>query len=877
MVNYAGLNPIFAARISAAIADAEAATGGKAVVRSAYRTYGDQSKAYARYKASGFNPHYIAAPPGKSLHEQGMAFDLAPGPVRDWIQAHAAKYGLEAATAADRKRGTWGNDAPHIQLARGVLKTPFDSTPNAFAEGGRPLPGVPVDPFGVVMAKESGALPAGKASPKTLRKGMSGPEVAALGGKLSALGYDVGTPVDRFGPKMQTAVRNYETDNHLRVDRGVAGPQVLAALNPAPPAYAPGGGEIAAPAYSPGGGEMAAPAYSPGGSVASTPFGVGSGAMPGAGAIPPTARPPTPEMLAGGLGSAAPQSQMPSPPAMLNGVLTAGGGVPGAAATMTMVPTGPRSVPTSSVGPDPTYGDDAVLAATRGTPGVMPERDFNMLSPDVRRVMGLGPATPRAPAVADNERDWNMLSPDVRRVMGLGPAPQAPFSQPRHPSTPMPTPAGPIDAATIALLQRNVPGANDPLSNWQRDQLAGAMASANGSGAVPAYARGFTGAPPASGTSLADVIRGVQGIPAGIAGGAESAWSGIRGGVDAATQAAGDFLGFGSPPVSAQPSLYDRVPPAVPAPGPQSSIGGYPQIAGASPGFVPRAPIANTGAQRPSMGGIPLDDIRSMYANGQRDIPPSDYGALPSRFTSRGEGWQPFPSGAKPALYAGPGAPQSIPQSAPMLSGSGSDDTLRGSGGPFTGTPYRNPGPYSGYPYAGDPFGAAPASAAPVAPATLPAAGDASRVVSQPIAPAPAPYMYNAPATGSGLASGYLAPKSVGLPVGAGAGKVSAIPASKPPGSASGAPGGTASGHGGYVPPSSFGGSPGAYSFTGVTPWGGASYSMPGGGVSLSPFTPDGYTAPNYNPVSGGALYAYHPNGQGGGTFVTSDGRTMTY
>jgi peptidoglycan hydrolase-like protein with peptidoglycan-binding domain len=244
MVSYAGLNPIFAARISAAIADAEAATGGHAVVTSAYRTYADQQRAWNNYQSGRGG---IAARPGKSLHEQGMAFDLAPGPVRNWIQAHASTYGLEAATASDRKRGTWGRDAPHIQLARGTLKTKYDSTPNAFAEGGRKLPGVPVDPFGVVMAKESGALPSGS---RTLRKGATDAgtngAVSQLQQHLAAKGYDIGPHgVDgKYGKDTANAVRNFEVDNHQWPADSVAGPKVFGALglnNGAPPAYAPGG------------------------------------------------------------------------------------------------------------------------------------------------------------------------------------------------------------------------------------------------------------------------------------------------------------------------------------------------------------------------------------------------------------------------------------------------------------------------------------------------------------------------------------------------------------------------------------------------------------------------------------------------------------
>jgi len=44
-----------------------------------------------------------------------------------------------------------------------------------------------------------------------------------------------------------------------------------------------------------------------------------------------------------------------------------------------------------------------------------------------------------------------------------------------------------------------------------------------------------------------------------------------------------------------------------------------------------------------------------------------------------------------------------------------------------------------------------------------------------------------------------------------------------------------------------------------------------------SSYTPAGYTAPNFNPVSGGSTFAYKSDGQGGGTFVNSSGQTMNY
>src|SRR5580765_260316 len=98
--NLSGLNSIFAARLSAAIAAAEKATGQKAAFDSGRRTAAQGVEIWNR--ATNFGKHapsFPAARPGRSLHEQGMAVDMAAGPVRDWVQAHAKEYGLEPANA----------------------------------------------------------------------------------------------------------------------------------------------------------------------------------------------------------------------------------------------------------------------------------------------------------------------------------------------------------------------------------------------------------------------------------------------------------------------------------------------------------------------------------------------------------------------------------------------------------------------------------------------------------------------------------------------------------------------------------------------------------------------------------------------------------
>lgn len=42
-------------------------------------------------------------------------------------------------------------------------------------------------------------------------------------------------------------------------------------------------------------------------------------------------------------------------------------------------------------------------------------------------------------------------------------------------------------------------------------------------------------------------------------------------------------------------------------------------------------------------------------------------------------------------------------------------------------------------------------------------------------------------------------------------------------------------------------------------------------------YTPEGYHSPNFDPISGGAIFAYKPDGQGGGTFIDSHGNEHPY
>lgn len=87
---------------------ARALPGVRFTVTSGWRSYAEQARLWARYVASGFNRAYIAAKPGTSNHERGVALDVWTdrGGINDAIPAGTlALYGLH---------GTVAGDKPHI-------------------------------------------------------------------------------------------------------------------------------------------------------------------------------------------------------------------------------------------------------------------------------------------------------------------------------------------------------------------------------------------------------------------------------------------------------------------------------------------------------------------------------------------------------------------------------------------------------------------------------------------------------------------------------------------------------------------------------------------------------------------------------------------
>lgn len=100
--HWAGIHPLLRERIRALVA----ASGGRVFLVSGFRTREQQADLYRR------KPH-LAAPPGKSNHEDGLAVDL--GGDLNWVQQNAATFGL-------RQPMSW--EPWHWELAGQVANAP---------------------------------------------------------------------------------------------------------------------------------------------------------------------------------------------------------------------------------------------------------------------------------------------------------------------------------------------------------------------------------------------------------------------------------------------------------------------------------------------------------------------------------------------------------------------------------------------------------------------------------------------------------------------------------------------------------------------------------------------------------------------------------
>ena len=120
--------PEMRGRIAYVMQKAEEATGSRISVSSSYRDPHEQAQVRANsrgvpvtYNGVRYLPQpgprgFMAAPPGRSRHQQGTALDFNRSPARDWL--HSREGGqLLRSVGLETLRG----DAPHVQLSRGTL------------------------------------------------------------------------------------------------------------------------------------------------------------------------------------------------------------------------------------------------------------------------------------------------------------------------------------------------------------------------------------------------------------------------------------------------------------------------------------------------------------------------------------------------------------------------------------------------------------------------------------------------------------------------------------------------------------------------------------------------------------------------------------
>jgi hypothetical protein len=285
------------------------------------------------------------------------------------------------------------------------------------------------------------------------------------------------------------------------------------------------------------------------------------------------------------------------------------------------------------------------------------------------------------------------------------------------------------------------------------------------------------------------------------------------------------------------------------------SSGGYPQVASADASFMPRM----TGNSPTARGdSIPQDGMLH-HQGALVDLPYRFGDPMPMR-----------------EVGIASADPNFAPTVAPDFSGSGSTDTLVGSSGGLPGGADRfaadfNPPPVSGVTFMPGGFQAQGAE--------LPAAGDpppdTAGTGGVPYATSPLQHFAGYTDIGNGVMQTPAPRPSLGMRIAR-----QAVPA------VAGALAGPGLGMlASVIARSAFQGSfdktqqyrgpvQGNYAPAAPNPYGG--YTT-GSSYSASPFTPAGYTAPNFSPVSGGSLYSYQPNGQGGGTYVDSQGRVHQY
>jgi hypothetical protein len=230
MVGFKQLHPIMQDRVSRLMV----ASGGKVGFGEGFRSADTQKQMFlSRYqedpngkvrwdgKTWTLVKGATAAPPGRSMHELGLAADLVGDMA--WVTANCGQFAL--------KNFAFVNDEPwHVQAFE------LPNSRRAYEKLGSPWKaGVPVSPTASTAAAESGTADAPdttEAIPPTVTPGMRGPLAGELQDVMIRRGLiadTIGNRDDFYGPATQAIIRQFQTEHGLTVDARV-GPQTWTAL-----------------------------------------------------------------------------------------------------------------------------------------------------------------------------------------------------------------------------------------------------------------------------------------------------------------------------------------------------------------------------------------------------------------------------------------------------------------------------------------------------------------------------------------------------------------------------------------------------------------------------------------------------------------------
>ncbi|HEX8837689.1 MAG TPA: glucosaminidase domain-containing protein [Candidatus Acidoferrum sp.] len=223
--NAPNLNPEFASRLARAGQAYEQETGEKAQFGETGRGHDLQAQYYRDYRSGGGG---LAAPPGTSRHERGLATDIPNGRFQDWMHRNASRFGLEGlrdprdpahfqmagnAPARLEAQQTVSGDLDPSKFERNFSGSPLAGQSNNIARVAR-ANGVPPKLMASIIAFETG-----RGRSRLLREGNNPAGITGSGGGyqryptiedgLEAAGRNIGRNWQRAGGSIARLAQIY--------------------------------------------------------------------------------------------------------------------------------------------------------------------------------------------------------------------------------------------------------------------------------------------------------------------------------------------------------------------------------------------------------------------------------------------------------------------------------------------------------------------------------------------------------------------------------------------------------------------------------------------------------------------------------------------